>query len=89
MLVRRALTEKLLDILGADTELFIMILAQFYLIVVVKISVGLAVLIEPDERSGDLEVHFHRLVAFVSNERMAFARRFVDEVAGRCDPVML
>jgi hypothetical protein len=45
------------------------------------VALGLAVLVEPDQRPGDVEVHLHRVRVLVGDERVGLARRLVDEVA--------
>src|SRR6059058_28967 len=55
----------------------------------VERPVRLAVLVQPDQRPGDVEGHPHRLVALVGDQRVRLARRLVDPVARGGDPVVL
>src|SRR3954447_19320020 len=77
------------DQVGAEPDLLVVLLAQVDVVVHVEEVLGVAVLVEPDERALDLEVHLHRLVGLVGDQRVRLARGLVDEVAGGGDPVVL
>ena len=52
-------------------------------------TVRLAVLVQPDQRPGDVEGDPHGLVALVGDQRVRLAGRLVDPVARGGDPVVL
>src|SRR3954470_10261229 len=85
----RASAQQRVDEVGAEADLLVVLLADLDVVVHVEEVDGVAVLVEPDERAPDLEVDLHRLVGLVGDERVRLARRLVDEVAGRRDPVVL
>src|SRR4051794_9430255 len=77
------------DHVGPEADLLVVLLADLDVVVHVEEVLDLAVLVEPDQRAPDLEVHLHRLLGFVGDERVGLARRLVDEGAGGRDPVVL
>src|SRR3954451_19606327 len=77
------------DHVGAEADLLVVLLADVDVVVHVEEVLDLAVLVEPDQRALDLEVHLHRLLGLVGDERVRLARRLVDEGAGGRDPVVL
>src|SRR5215210_8273465 len=50
------------DVVGADADLLVVLLAQADVVMDVEEVHDVAVLVEPDQRSADLEVHLHRLL---------------------------
>src|SRR3954466_2330663 len=87
--VRRTvrLAHERVDQVGAEADLIVVLLADLDVVVYVEEVLDLAVLVEPDQRALDLEVHLHRLVGLVGDQRVRLARRLVDEAAGGGDPV--
>src|SRR5580704_11896511 len=81
--------EQLVDVVGADPDLLVVVAAQLDVVEHVEVAVGLAILVQPDQRAGDVERHPHRLVALVRDQRVRLARRLVDPVAGGRGPVVL
>src|SRR3954464_3238217 len=77
------------DVVGPDPDLLVVLLAELDVVVHVEEVHGVAVLVQPDQRPAYLEVHLHRLVGLVRDERVRLARRLVDEAARRRDPVVL
>lgn len=72
-----------------NADFFVMLSTEGDVVVDVEKSVRLPFLVEPDERTLDLEEHLHRLFALIDDQRMALARRLVDEIAGGGCPVVL
>ena len=64
-------------------------LAEVNIVEHVEVAAGLAGLDEPDQRTFDHEKHLHGFGVIVGDERVRLARRLVDEVARRRDPVVL
>ena len=88
-LVATRSAEQLVDVIGADPDLLVVLAAQLDVVEHVEVAVGLAVLVQPDQRAGDVERHPHRLVALVRHQRVRLARRLVDPVPGGRHPVVL
>src|SRR6201999_2138266 len=85
----KALAEERIDIVRANPVRGIMGAGGGDVIVDVVHGDRVAVLVQPGERAGDDEEDLHRLVAVIGDQRVALARRLVDEVALRRRPVML
>ena len=77
------------DVASAYADLLEMLLAHRDILVNVEIAVRFAILIQPDQRPRDLEVHLHRLVMFVGDESVPFSGRLIDKVSGGRDPIVL
>ncbi len=58
-------------------------------VVDVEVPDGLAVLVEPDQRTLDVEEDPHRVFVFIGDERVSFAGRLVDEITRGRRPVVL
>src|SRR3954451_4697473 len=77
------------DQIGAEADLLVVLLADLDVVVHVEEVHDVAVLVEPDQRALDLEVHLHRLVGLVGDERVRLTRGLGDEAARGRDPVVL
>src|SRR3954454_24242828 len=73
---------------GTQTGLLVVLAGEFQVVVGVEGAVGLPVFVQPDQRSGDVEVDAHGLRGFVRHQRVGFAGRLVDKGAGGRDPVV-
>src|SRR4029077_20700154 len=81
--------EQAVDVVGADPDLLVVVLAQLDVVEHIEVALRLAVLVQPDQRPGDVEGHAHRLRGLVRHERVRLAGRLIDPVAGGRHPVVL
>src|ERR1700678_1719224 len=61
--------EEPVDVVGADAVGLVVVTAQRDVVEHVEGAVGLAVLVQPDQRPGDVEGHPHRLGGLVRAQR--------------------
>src|SRR5262249_33162229 len=81
-----ASTKQRVDLLGAEADLDVVRPAHRDVVVNVEMAGRRAVLVEPDQRTGDDEEHPHRVLVLIGHQRMPLAGRLVDEIAGRGGP---
>src|SRR5262249_51547705 len=81
--------EQAADVVGAAPPPLVVALAPLDVVEHVEMALRLAVLVQPDQRTGDVEGHPHRLRGLVRHERVRLAGRLIDPVPGGRHPVML
>src|SRR3546814_11778232 len=66
------------DVVSADPHLVVVLPAQSQVVVHVEVPVAVAVLVEPDQRTGHHEEAAHRLIRLVRHEGVPLPRGLVD-----------
>src|SRR4051812_50212253 len=82
----RRSAQEAVDVVGAQADLLVVLLADVDVVVDVEVVHGVALLVEPDQRALDLEVHLHRLAGPGGAPRVRPPPGPGADGAGRRDP---